>query len=95
MHHQKNLDVPFLVAYIYSMYMSSVGLATILSFLGFENSRLPEFTEAEKVEIAGSYDFFALNGYTTRVVSHKERPQFPPNYEWDRDTHEVKWLYVL
>ena len=58
-------------------------------FLGLERSRLPEFTEEEKQEIAGSYDFFALNGYTTRLVSYQKKPDNISNYEFDRDTREV------
>ncbi|CAK8692258.1 unnamed protein product [Clavelina lepadiformis] len=55
---------------------------------GLTESRLPSFTEQEKFEIAGTYDFFALNGYTSRLVSFQKKPDSPANYEWDRDTHE-------
>ncbi|XP_062969222.1 lactase/phlorizin hydrolase [Cynocephalus volans] len=32
---------------------------------GLSNSRLPEFTESEKMRINGTYDFFGFNYYTT------------------------------
>jgi len=60
------------------------------SFVGLSESRLPAFTEQEKEEIAGTYDFFALNGYTSRYVSYKLKPIDEPSYENDRDTIEVR-----
>ena len=60
-----------------------------IKFKGITKSRLPEFTEEEKIEIAGSYDFFGLASYTTRVVTHQEKPVNPPNWQNDRDTFEV------
>nr|XP_026692500.1 uncharacterized protein LOC104266271 isoform X3 [Ciona intestinalis] len=51
-------------------------------------SRLPVFTETEKLEIAGSADFFAINGYTSRLVTYQDKSTWPPSYENDRDTHE-------
>uniref|UniRef100_H2YY88 beta-glucosidase n=1 Tax=Ciona savignyi TaxID=51511 RepID=H2YY88_CIOSA len=51
-------------------------------------SRLPVFTDAEKVEIAGTADFFAINGYTSRLVTYQDKSTWPPSYENDRDTHE-------
>ena len=57
--------------------------------LGLASSRLPEFTAEEKVEIAGSADFFGLNGYTSRLVTSKEKPIRPASWESDRDTSEV------
>ncbi len=35
------------------------------------SSRLPEFTEHDKRMIAGTFDFFGLNHYTTNLISHK------------------------
>jgi hypothetical protein len=35
---------------------------------GYNVSRLPEFTEAEKLEIAGSSDFLGINHYTSNLV---------------------------
>uniref|UniRef100_H2YY87 beta-glucosidase n=1 Tax=Ciona savignyi TaxID=51511 RepID=H2YY87_CIOSA len=61
-------------------------------------SRLPVFTDAEKVEIAGTADFFAINGYTSRLVTYQDKSTWPPSYENDRDTHEVStpdWLKIV
>ena len=38
--------------------------------------------------IAGSYDFFGFNGYTSRAVKAQQKSDYP-NYENDRDTTEV------
>ena len=57
--------------------------------LGLSESRLPVFSIEEQKEIAGSYDFFGLNAYTSRQVTAKEQPSTPPSYEFDRDTSEV------
>ena len=35
---------------------------------GFTESRLPEFTEEEKLEILGSSDFFGMNFYTSNLA---------------------------
>uniref|UniRef100_H2YY85 beta-glucosidase n=1 Tax=Ciona savignyi TaxID=51511 RepID=H2YY85_CIOSA len=43
-------------------------------------SRLPVFTDAEKVEIAGTADFFAINGYTSRLVTYQDKSTWPPNW---------------
>ena len=50
---------------------------------------MPAFTEQEIEEIAGSYDFFGVNAYTTRVVTTQIKSPTPPNWEGDRDTTEV------
>uniref|UniRef100_H2YTH9 beta-glucosidase n=1 Tax=Ciona savignyi TaxID=51511 RepID=H2YTH9_CIOSA len=57
-------------------------------------SRLPVFTDAEKVEIAGTADFFAINGYTSRLVTYQDKSTWPPSYENDRDTHELVFNLV-
>uniref|UniRef100_H2YTH5 beta-glucosidase n=1 Tax=Ciona savignyi TaxID=51511 RepID=H2YTH5_CIOSA len=43
-------------------------------------SRLPVFTDAEKVEIAGTADFFAINGYTSRLVTYQDKSTWPPMF---------------
>ncbi|XP_071833513.1 cytosolic beta-glucosidase-like [Apostichopus japonicus] len=52
---------------------------------GFEESRLPEFTEEEKGEIKGTYDFFGLNSYTSTVCRAEVNTGTEPNYEGDQD----------
>lgn len=42
--------------------------------------RLPEFTEEEKIYVAGSSDFFGLNHYNTMYASHVPEGQEANNY---------------
>ena len=49
---------------------------------------MPVFTPEEQKEIAGSYDFFGINAYTTRIVVPQDRGDWP-SYENDRDSVEV------
>lgn len=47
---------------------------------GFAKSRLPEFTEHEKIFVKGTSDFFGVNHYTAFLVSaneHKENFAIP------------------
>ena len=60
-----------------------------LIFTGLSASRLPTFTDDEKLEIAGTYDFFAVNGYTSRIVTYQDKSLWPQSYENDRNTDEV------
>ena len=46
-------------------------VANISRLQGLTTSRLPQFSQSEKRMIAGTYDFFGLNHYTTSYVSHK------------------------
>lgn len=39
---------------------------------GFPASRLPEFTEEEKIFVKGASDFFGINHYTSFLVSGKK-----------------------
>ncbi|XP_076816813.1 uncharacterized protein LOC143462503 [Clavelina lepadiformis] len=55
---------------------------------GLSASRLPTFTDDEKLEIAGTYDFFAVNGYTSRIVTYQDKSLWPQSYENDRNTDE-------
>lgn len=54
---------------------------------GFSKSRLPEFTEEEKVWVRGSSDFYGINHYTARLISASEHKDLNsvPSYEDDVD----------
>jgi lactase-phlorizin hydrolase len=73
--------------------------------LGLPESPLPQFTEEEKRFNRGTWDFFGLNYYTTRIVSKLSTPE-PPTSEaalmdacaetdptWKRGASD--WLYVV
>ena len=75
---------------------------------GFNESRLPEFTEDEKAFIKGTGDFFGLNHYTTRYaqdIAGEEDDSNPPSYYKDQDVSISKddnwpesgsgWLIVV
>nr|WPM03638.1 glycoside hydrolase family 1 [Phyllotreta armoraciae] len=51
---------------------------------GFNESRLPAFTEEEQKLLKGTYDFFALNHYTTYMV--KARTNEVLTVSWDEDS---------
>ncbi|XP_071962886.1 cytosolic beta-glucosidase-like [Antedon mediterranea] len=60
---------------------------------GFNASRLPEFTEAEKLSLAGSSDFFGFNCYTTsyaRPIKNTATPLVPPSWSTDQDVFSWK-----
>ncbi|XP_046546595.1 lactase-phlorizin hydrolase-like [Haliotis rubra] len=65
---------------------------------GFTQSRLPAFTEEQKVFINGTWDFFGLNHYTTQYVSKQNESlagESDPNYFNDRgvDTEfDPQWI---
>ncbi len=52
---------------------------------GLPQSRLPVFTEAEKVELAGSSDFFGLNFYSSEIVREQIYPDTLVDYTTDKD----------
>nr|CAB3263405.1 lactase-phlorizin hydrolase-like [Phallusia mammillata] len=72
---------------------------------GLSKSRLPEFSEEEIKYIKGTYDFFGLNHYTTRLCEqlneHNEMHKFHPDLDvillpdptWDRAGS--LWLYIV
>ncbi|XP_075215248.1 lactase/phlorizin hydrolase-like [Lycorma delicatula] len=51
------------------------------------SSRLPTFTAAEVEELKGSYDFFGLNHYTSRLVTRGTSGKSP---SWARDCGVIK-----
>ena len=46
-------------------------VANVSRLQGLTTSRLPTFSESEKRLIAGTFDYFGLNHYTTSYVNHK------------------------
>ncbi|XP_003794429.1 lactase-phlorizin hydrolase [Otolemur garnettii] len=51
-------------------------------------SRLPSFTEEEKIYIRGTADVFCLNTYYSKIVQHKTPRLNPPSYEDDQELLE-------
>ncbi|XP_064612424.1 cytosolic beta-glucosidase-like [Liolophura sinensis] len=61
---------------------------------GLEYSRLPSFTEEDKMQNRGAADFFGLNHYTSQIVSHHENKPHSPDYGHDQDVqniHDPNW----
>ncbi|VDI50812.1 lactase-phlorizin hydrolase, partial [Mytilus galloprovincialis] len=48
-------------------------------------SRLPSFTEYEKIYIKGTADFFGLNFYTSQIVTLKSKYSYKADYNTDAD----------
>ncbi|KAJ4448535.1 hypothetical protein ANN_10553 [Periplaneta americana] len=71
---------------------------------GFPWSRLPEFSPEERQLVKGTYDYFALNHYTTNLVTPAQ-PKPQPSFLSDQGVQELlpwwlpasntsKWLFV-
>ena len=43
-----------------------------IGLIGFEVSRLPQFTEEESAMLAGAFDFIGMNFYTSDIVFPQE-----------------------
>nr|XP_048704671.1 cytosolic beta-glucosidase-like isoform X2 [Caretta caretta] len=56
---------------------------------GYLSSRLPEFTEEEKMTIKGTADFFSLNYYTTRKVKRQKNTHSEPSVSGDREAEQI------
>ncbi|XP_060102209.1 cytosolic beta-glucosidase-like [Heteronotia binoei] len=56
---------------------------------GCPSSRLPEFTQEEKMAIKGTADFFALNYYTTRRIKHQDYTCNQPSRTGDVEAEQV------
>jgi len=52
---------------------------------GLSKSRLPVFTEEEKIQLKGSSDFFGLNFYSSEITRNKEQDNNWISYYSDRD----------
>ncbi|CAG9861383.1 unnamed protein product [Phyllotreta striolata] len=52
---------------------------------GFNQSRLPPFSEEEKKLIKGTYDYIALNHYTTYMVKARGTKSRSPPVSWEED----------
>ncbi|XP_043929599.1 lactase-phlorizin hydrolase [Protopterus annectens] len=55
---------------------------------GLSQSRLPSFTEEEKLHIRGTADVFCFNTYSTKLVNYAITRLNPASYEYDRDLLE-------
>ena len=53
---------------------------------GLSKSRLPVFTEEEKIQLKGSSDFFGLNFYSSEITRNREQDNYWISYYSDRDT---------
>nr|XP_028599616.1 cytosolic beta-glucosidase-like isoform X1 [Podarcis muralis]XP_028599617.1 cytosolic beta-glucosidase-like isoform X1 [Podarcis muralis]XP_028599618.1 cytosolic beta-glucosidase-like isoform X1 [Podarcis muralis] len=56
---------------------------------GSPSSRLPEFTQEEKMMIKGTADFFSLNYYTSRKIKHRDNTHSPPSMSADKEAEQV------
>ena len=48
---------------------------------GWETSRLPEFTQEEKIMLNGTCDFYSLQMYSSRIVTGKNKERKRYSYE--------------
>lgn len=60
---------------------------------GLKQSRLPEFTEEERAEVAGSWDFLGFNIYTTDLIFSLPFEISFPNY-YRVVQHDIRTIYV-
>ncbi|XP_033746871.1 LOW QUALITY PROTEIN: uncharacterized protein LOC117332095 [Pecten maximus] len=70
-----------------------VGNKSVLQ--GFNESRLPQFTDTETMMIKGATDFLGLNFYTSGLVHPEDRDINDISYDADKDTGgstDPKWL---
>nr|XP_039248869.1 cytosolic beta-glucosidase-like [Styela clava] len=71
---------------------------------GCDTCRLPTFTDEEKKLLKGSFDYFALNYYTTRIINpatEESENRFHPDLEVEAKTDPTweragsQWLYIV
>ncbi|XP_070554953.1 lactase-like protein [Ptychodera flava] len=66
-------------------------IADISAAQGFNESRLPEFTDAEKAYNAKTADFFGLNHYTTNYVTNATSEDYSLPPYWGKDLNIPSW----
>ncbi|KAM3608026.1 uncharacterized protein V6R79_017957 [Siganus canaliculatus] len=57
---------------------------------GLSETRLPSFTEEEKIFIKGTADVFCINHYTTKIAKYATLWLTPHSYEYDKDLSEAE-----
>ncbi|XP_033990534.1 lactase-phlorizin hydrolase-like [Trematomus bernacchii] len=57
---------------------------------GLKETRLPSFTEEEKMFIKGTADMFCVNHYTTKIAQHATLRLNPASYIYDQDMSEAE-----
>lgn len=54
---------------------------------GFPRSRLPEFTIEEKALLKGTYDYVAVNSYSSDLAESMTNPNMTTDWDHDAEVH--------